>query len=166
MQELVRELTENLDATTRLYEHVLATERHKQRAIVEARVEALPDIVAMEEHLMGAAADLAAQRLALRDRFAGADARLGPTPRLAEIIELLDGPTRDALAARHEHLLALAEDLKEVNRTNFHLLRSSLDLLRGVLEDVLGAPAEPTTYDPRGRTNPGAHDPARMDQVM
>ena len=166
MVSLVDQLTENLDATTELYERLLATERRKRQAIVESRVGDLPGIVAAEEQLVGLAADLEARRLALRDRLASAEARLGPAPRLRELIALLDGPERDALTHKHQRLLSLAQELNDVNRTNFHLLRSSLDLLRGVVNDVFGASPEPNTYDPTGRPSTNAHDAARVDQVM
>lgn len=166
MQSLVHELTENLDATTALYERILETERRKQRAIVESRPDDLPAIVADEEQLVGLAADLEGRRQGLRDRFAEAEAQLGPRPRLREVIALLEEPDRQTLADKHQHLLRLAAELNDVNRTNFHLLRSSLDLLRGVLNDVLGPGAEPTTYGPTGERNDTAHDAARVDQVM
>lgn len=166
MQSLVRQLTENLDATTDLYERILATERRKQRAIVESRADDLPAIVTDEEQLVGLAAELERQRLALRSRFAEAEARLGPHPRLREVIALIDEPERQPLTDKHQRLLRLAAELNEVNRTNFHLLRSSLDLLRGVIDDVLGVRAEPTTYGPTGERNQSAQDAARVDQVM
>lgn len=166
MESLVRQMAENLDATTELYEQILATERRKQHAIVECRADDLPDIVAAEEQLVGLAAALEAQRLALRDRLAATESRLGPSPRLREVLALLDDPERDALAHKHRRLLTLAEELNDLNRTNFHLLRSSLDLLRGVIDDVFGAGAEPNTYDPNGRPSTGTQDAARVDHVM
>ena len=166
MESIVREIAENIDHTTALYEQILDTERAKQRAIVESHLDALPEIVAREEQLVAAAAALETHRLALRDRLAQADERLGAEPRLRQVIELLDGPERDALARKHRHLLDLAEQIHDVNRANFQLLRGSLDLLRSVIGDVFGARAEPRTYDPSGRQATGVQDAARVDQVM
>lgn len=166
MQALVREMTANLGQTGELYAQILEVERRKQRAIVECEVDALPEIVAREEQLVALAADLAAQRLALRDRLADGDPRLGDRPTLREVVALLDGPERDALTQTHHHLQALAEQISEVNRTNFQLVRSSLDLLRGVIRDVFGEPDEPHTYDRSGQPTPATQDAARVNHVL
>jgi len=166
MQPLVRQVTDNLDRTAALYEQILATEQRKQRAIVDSDTRALNDIVAREEELVALAAELEASRLALRDQLAQHDGRLGPKPRLRQVIALLHGPQREALTRKHQHLLDIAEKIHEVNRVNFQLLRSSLDLLRGVIDDVFGSPNTPRTYDPKGQPEPEPHDPTRVDHVL
>jgi len=129
MELLVRELAANLDTTAKLYEEIVAAERRKGRALAQRRIGDLPDIVAIEERLLTVAADLEARRLALRDGFAAAEARLGPAPRLGEVITLLDGAARTALAEKHHRLRALARELDAVNRANADLLRACPDLL-------------------------------------
>lgn len=166
MHSVVQEMAANLDQTRALYERILAVERRKQRAVVECQVDALTEVVAEEEQLVTMAAGLEAQRLALRDRLADGDDRLGARPRLREVIALLDGPERDALTQKHHHLQALAEQITDVNRTNFQLVRSSLDLLRGVIDDVFGSADEPRTYDPTGQPTPPNQDAARLNHVL
>ena len=57
---------------------------------------------------MAQAGRLEAERAELRGLLAAADARLGPMPRLAEIVGLATGPARDRLAQGRERLLDLA----------------------------------------------------------
>ena len=155
MQQLVQQMTENIEHTTRLYEEILASEREKQRAIIAGDIEALTEIIPREEELMGLASQLEAERTELRGQFAEADDRLGPDSRLEHIIAILDGPWRDVLAEKRQGLLALAGQISEVNRVNFQLLRGSTDLLRGTFRDVAGAPPPPATCDSPGRqSNP------------
>ncbi len=129
MELLVRELAANLDTTAKLYEEIVAAERRKGLALAQRRICDLPDIVAIEERLLAVAARLEARRLTLRDSFAAAEARLGPAPRLGEVIALLDGAARTALAEKHHRLRALARELDAVNRANADLLRTCPDLL-------------------------------------
>jgi len=166
MQHVVQEMTDNIHRTATVYEQILDTERHKQQAIVGNEIDALGEIVAREEHLVALATDLETERLALRDRIASSDTRLGTNPRLRQVIDLLDGPDREALAQKHQHLVGLAGQIHDVNRTNFQLLRSSLDLLQGVIDDVFGPSNAPRTYDPAGRHNPATHSPARVNHVL
>ena len=167
MQQLVDAITRNIERTGELYDQILAIERGKQRAIVASDIHALTQIVAREEDLVNAAAELEAERNLLRTRFAEADPRLGPDSRLEHIIAIIDGPPRDRLAERREHLLALAAQINEVNRLNFQLLRSSLDLVRGILHDVLGGSPIPSTYTPPGQhESPDFHAATRVDHVL
>jgi len=129
MELLVRKLAANLDSTAKLYEEIVATERRKGQALAQRRIGDLPDIVAIEERLLAVAADLEARRLMLRDGFAAAEAHLGPAPRLGEVITLLDGAARTALAEKHHRLRELARQLDAVNRANADLLRACPDLI-------------------------------------
>ena len=166
MQQAVRQMTDNIHRTAAIYEQILDTERHKQRAIVANEIDALSEIVAREEHLVASAAELETERLALRDRLAAGDPRLGPDLRLRQVIDILDGPDRDLLARKHQHLRGLANQINDVNRTNFQLLRSSLDLIRGVIDDVFGPTTTPATYDPAGRHGETTHNPTCVNHVL
>lgn len=166
MQQVVQEMSDNINRTAAVYEQILVTERRKQQAIVGNEIDALGKIVAREEELVALAAELEAERLAVRDRLAATDTRLGSRPRLRQVINVLDGPDRDLLAQKHQHLLDLAEQINDVNRTNFQLLRSSLELLQGVIDDVFGPSTAPNTYDPAGRRHDTPHDPTRVNQVL
>jgi len=165
MQDLVQQMIENIERTASLYEQILATERDKQRAIVASDAEVLAEIVAREEKLMGIAAHLEAERTDLRARLAGAHEHLGPASRLRHLIDVLDGPERDRLAEKRRHLLSLAGQINEVNRLNFQLLRCSIDLLSGILDEVFGVPAAPPTYNASGRQEPAARGATRVDQL-
>ena len=166
MQTLLEQVTDNIERTAELYEEILDTELQKQSAIVESRIDALPGIVAREEELVGRADGLEAERLGLRACIAEDRPELGPSPRLHQVVETLVGPERDRLEARHHHLLALAAEIGDVNRTNFHLLRSSLDFLRECLDSVFGSPADPATYRPDGRGQAPGHPPTRLDHLL
>jgi hypothetical protein len=166
MQQLVERMTDNIERTARLYEQILATERDKQRAIIESNIDALTEVVAREEELVALATELEAERTTLRRELAEADGRLGALSRLPQLIAILDGPPRERLRERREHLLALAGQINEVNRENFQLLRYSLDMVRGVLDSVFGAAPEPHTYNPSGRQEGGTHAATRVNQVL
>jgi len=166
MQQIVEQLMDNIAHTTDLYERILATERDKQRAIVAADIDALAAIVAREEVLVSLAGQLEADRACLRGRFAEADRRLGPGSRLEHVIAVIDGPPHDLLAEKHQHLLALAAQIHDVNRVNFQLLRSSIDLLRGILDEVLGTSSVPGTYDPSGHHEAGPRAATCVDQIL
>jgi hypothetical protein len=166
MQELAREMIDNLERTAGLYEEILATERDKQRAVAESRLDALPGILAREEQLVGRAAQLEAARLVLRHDLARADARLGPSPRLSHVIAVLDGPERDLLAQKHAQLAGLARQIHEANRANVRLLRGSPELLQEMCENMASAPAPPEIPDPRDGLGPSARDPACLDPSL
>jgi len=166
MEKLIQAMDENIERTIGVYEAILAVERAKQRAIVASDIEGITTAVAREEELVAAAGRLEAERLELRCRLAQADRRLGPNSRLLHLIEILDGPPRDLLASRRERLLGLSAQINEVNRLNFQLLRSSLDLLREILDDVFGAPADPRVYDPSGRPTAASPGATRVNQVL
>jgi flagellar biosynthesis/type III secretory pathway chaperone len=156
MQELARQMIENLEETAGLYDELLTTERDKQLAIVESRIEALAEIVARQEQLVGRAAQLEAERLALRRDLARADVRLGPSPRLGHLIAALDGPERDLLAQKRDHLSGLAHQIHEVSQANVRLLRGSSDRFRAMLDEAFSA--QPPAQEP-GRA-PAAPNPA------
>jgi hypothetical protein len=166
MEQLIHAMDGNIEQTIGVYEGILEVERAKQRAIVASDVEALTSVDAREEELVAAAGQLEAARLELRCRLAQADRRLGPNSRLLHLIEILDGPARERLASRRERLLGLSAQINEVNRLNFQLLRSSLDLLREILDDVFGAPGDPRVYDPTGRPTAASPGATRVDQVL
>jgi len=166
MQQLVPQLTDNLDRTIALYEQILATERGKQRAVVACDLDTLGAVLAREEELVELARPLEAERAMLRAQFAQADERLGPDSRLKHLLALLDGPERDLLAEKRRRLLTLAGQIQEVNRVNFQLLRCSLDLVRGILEEIFGSAPAPGTYDAAGRQDAPSQAPTRVDQVL
>jgi hypothetical protein len=166
MEKLVHAMSENIAHTVAVYEQILETELAKQRAIVASDVEGITAAVAREEELVAAAGRLEAERLDLRYRLAQADRRLGPNSRLLHVIEILDGPPRDLLASRRDRLLGLSAQISEVNRLNFQLLRSSLDLLREILDDVFGSPPDPRVYDPSGRPTEASPGATRVDHML
>ena len=166
MQPVVHAVIEHLDGTTRLYEEILEAERHKQRAIVGSRIEELLEVVAREEELVAQSARFEAERLGLSRQIGQTYAALGPTPRLTDLIGVLESPARAAVAARRERLLDLGRQINEVNRTNFHLLRGSLAFLRECLETVFGGPAGPQTYTASGREEAAGHEPTRVDHLL
>ena len=166
MQELVERMIANIEGTAGAYEEVLATEREKQRAIVASDIDGLTQVVAREEELMARAGRLEAERAELRRLLAAADTRLGPTPRLVDILGLAAGPARARLAQGRERLVGLASQINEVNRVNFQLLRGAINLVRGILEEVFGADGAPATYDASGRHDAAPHAAACVNQVL
>lgn len=165
-EDLVAKLNDNLTRTIALYERLLGTERGKQRAIVESDMEGLAAVLAEEEALVATAEGLEAERRALRQALGQAEERLGADFRLEHLLALLEEPARGELAGRRERLGALAAQLNEVNRLNFHLLRSSLAVVEGILAHVFGSPPSPPLYDAAGRQDKGEQLATRVDQVL
>jgi len=158
MEQLVQQMIDNLERTICLYQQILECEREKRRAIAQSRLGALTAIVAREEELVARAGELEAQRLTLRNELAAADARLDASARLHHLIEILGGPQRDLLADKRRDLLALAEQINEVNRLNFQRLRE-------IFDDARGGPPPPSTYDPDAEQERPACDAIQTDQA-
>ncbi len=165
-EDLVAKLDENLGRTIALYEQLLTTERRKQRAIVQSNMEALTEVLAQEEDLVAKAEALEAERQDLRKGLAEAEERLAPDFRLEQLLPLLDEPARGRLATSRQRLARLASELNEVNRLNFHLLRSSLAVVEGILGHIFATPSSPPLYDAAGRQQKSEQPATRVNQVL
>jgi len=164
--DLLGKLAENLDQTIALYQELLATERRKQRAIVESNLEALTEVLGREEELVGRAEALEVERRGVRTALADREEGLEAGFRLEELLPLLEEPARGQLAARRQRLVSLAGELNEVNRLNFHLLRSSLAVVEGILSEVFGGGCAPPLYDAAGRQQAAERPATRLNQVL
>jgi len=165
-EDLVAKLNDNLGRTITLYEELLTTEHQKQRAIVHSNIEALTEVLAREEELVARAEALEAERQDLRKALAQAEDRLAPDFRLEQLLPLLEEPARGQLADSRHRLTQLATQLNEVNRLNFHLLRSSLAVVEGILGQVFGASPSPPLYDAAGRQQKAEQPATRVNQVL
>lgn len=140
------DLKSNLDETVEVYRELLESEKAKQCYIIAGRTDSIAKVMDKQEALAERAHALEQSRAALQR-----DPATGESLRLSEIIEQAEALLATALQERREMLLTVTKELETTNRTNFQLLRYSLDLVGETIGAVFGEPVAPYLYERSGQ---------------
>ena len=161
MNELLREnqgpfndLVLSLSHEVALYDQLALMLKSKQKAIIQGDVDLLQNLV-HEEHRLIPKIRLATQARELRAAAIGALADVGAkTPSLKELIDLSPSHHTQTLIGHREKLIAALDRIAHANRENEFLLNSSLELVRGLVQVLLGREEHETVhYGGKGKIN-------------
>ena len=155
MESDLSTLKVNLDTTIEAYRDLLESEKAKQCYIIAGRTESIAKVIDQQKDLVARVDGLEQERSVLQAQDDG-----GRPLRLSEIIAGTEAPLAQQLQERRERLIAITKELEKINRTNYQLLRYSLDMLGEMIGAVFGEPVTPYLYERSGqvtRTSTGGH---------
>ncbi len=147
---LLQRLIAVLEADLALHRRLLENARHKQRALMAHDLEALQQCVQIDEELT----TVVGRHRALREQVLAACARQLPgnaaTIRVGALLEQVDGPQHDRIAALRDDMRRVLGELQRLNERNQQLLRVHLGVVNDLLALIVGGEAPSSAYDQRG----------------
>jgi len=149
MNDQTQHLAGLLQQEIEAYSRLLKIEREKEKAIISNKAERLLEVLRDEEPATERAGELERQILACRNELAEQAGKPGIT--LREVIASLPAPRAQCMESLRTQLFGLAEEIREVNQTNYLLLKQSIELLDEVLSAILGQSPSVRTYEESGR---------------
>ena len=128
LRELVKELIDILNLSSKHHRKLVELLREKKRAIVELKHEEVERILDLEREVIGSIATADEERVRLTGEVAISLGKPGGTlMRLSEIILAVDEDLRDDLFEVRDELRDTAEELERLNRLNRTLIVESVD---------------------------------------
>ncbi|MFW5750516.1 MAG: flagellar protein FlgN [Planctomycetota bacterium] len=147
---LLQRLIAVLDADLALHRRLLENAERKCSALMTHDLEALQQCVAIEEELT----TVAGRHRSLREQLLSACARQVPgnaaTIRIGALLEHVDGPQHDRIAALRDETRRVLGDLQRCNDRNQQLLRVHLGVVNDLLALIVGGETPGSAYDQRG----------------
>ncbi len=133
-----QELIKCLSFEVQLYQDLDKLLKAKQSSIINGDVETLQEIVHEEQRLIPKIHSATKAR-ELRTITIGAVSKLrSKTPSLKELIDLSPSHYSQQLIEFREHLIFSLDQIAHANRENEFLLNSSVELVRGLVQVLLG----------------------------
>ncbi len=133
-----QDLTLNLSLEVKLYKDLETLLKDKQSSIIKGDIETLQNIVHEEQRLIPKI-QTATRARELRASTIGAVSKLRvTTPSLKELIDLSPSHHQRELIEFREDLIMSLDQIARINRENEFLLNSSVELVRGLVQVLLG----------------------------
>ena len=163
---LCGQLRDHLDAEVAVHRRLVQLAESKHRQLMAADIPGFQRTLAEEHGTLGESSRLRQSRERLLRGLAALFNLQNVEIRLSVILERVIDPVRSQLAERQRELAGLLERLRSLTERNQVLIRSSLDLVRDIMQAVLGTPNSGSKgYDRRGWTGyqaPGAGNLVNM----
>lgn len=152
MAGLIEELMDTVDKQIEIYDELLEIAAKKKTAVIENKIDALSEITAAENTLLGRCSRLDKQRETLFDDIAFVLNKKSEDITLSKLVELIKGqPEEQRLAAIRDRAMDTLNKLKKINDLNRTLIETSLqhiDYSMNVLRGTLNP--QPYYYDLAG----------------
>ncbi len=153
MSELIRNQNEAYESLilclvyeVEMYQELSRLLKEKQSCIISGDIESLENIVHEEQRLIPKVRT-ATQAREVRAATIGAVSKLTKkTPTLKELIDLSPSHISKQLIEFREHLITSLDQIAHANRENEFLLNSSVELVRGLVQVLLGKEDNKNTY--------------------
>ena len=163
---LCGQLRDHLDAEVAVHRRLVQLAESKHRQLMAADITGFQRTLAEEHGTLGESGRLRQSRERLLRGLAALFNLQNVEIRLSLILERVIDPVRSQLAERQRELASLLERLRSLTERNQVLIRSSLDLVRDIMQAVLGTPNSGSKgYDRRGWTgyqSPGSGNLVNM----
>ncbi len=145
MNELIRnidgafeELVLNLSNEVKLYQELSQLLKDKQTSIVNGDVDALQKYVYQEQRLIPKIQAISNKRELYAVKISAVLGTSPTKPSLTDLIHLAPAIYSEKLVFARERLIESIDQIAHANRENDFLLRSSVDLVRGLAHVLLG----------------------------
>ncbi len=136
---LFQELVSSLSIEVQMYKELDLLLKGKQTSIISGDVETLQNIVHEEQRLIPRI-QKATQAREICASTIGAESNLRvKSPSLKELIDLSPSHHSQKLIGHREELIQSLDRIAHANRENEFLLNSSVDLVRGLVQVLLGS---------------------------
>jgi flagellar biosynthesis/type III secretory pathway chaperone len=142
MDDIIEDLIAIIQREIDAFDELLDTLREKQRAIVEGEVGRLNSSVRNETRVTSETRQLEAERIERSKELArelNLVGRAGVSPKLSEIIEVVEEKYAERLSEQRELLRSLIHKVQYVNKSNQFLLDYSIKFVEQNIELLLGA---------------------------
>lgn len=141
-------LVASMDRLIELYGQLLTLAKQKTGILVHNEVEQLNQIVHKETQLMKQVTESDRQRV---EAIGEVMRQKGYTPNSAititELMKLIfNAEDKQAIAERQKHLLAVIDELRQVNALNQQMIEQSLAFIEHSMDVVLGPPDNDAVY--------------------
>lgn len=150
MASLINELEDVLSNQLLIYQELLNTSREKKDIIVKNDIDALREILIIENQLVGKNQKLEKNRIEL---FYDISMVLGKpkNSNLTQILEGLQGqPEQARISECREKILEIVDELKKINDENQNLLELSASYVEFNINTMSSANTPQTFYDSSG----------------
>ncbi|MFD2615552.1 flagellar protein FlgN [Paenibacillus gansuensis] len=147
-------ITEAMEALNALYMEMLELGGQKRQLIVHNDVDGLTKVMSAENRLMKRSAELEKQRLdAVGGYLQEKKLRLPASITMMELTRVVFNlEEKERLHRLHAELSETIGNLKEVNESNQHLIKQSLDFIELSIDLLTGAPVDQMTYTKPNQT--------------
>lgn len=132
----------------RAYQHLVKATREERRVLVLNDLTTLPQVLAAKEEWVNLLVRLEATRQETLERWAREVAFPATTPTLGTILPYVNG-SGERLRSLRQGILALAEELHDLNRGNRALAQSALERVDAMREFLLSLSDPAEGYPPR-----------------
>ncbi|MEA3286028.1 MAG: flagellar protein FlgN [Candidatus Marinimicrobia bacterium] len=159
-----KELIQCLEHEVKLYNQLGDLLKAKQSNIIKGDVESLQNNVHEEQRLIPKIRTATRARELRAATIAAVSKMSCKTPSLMELIDLTPSHYSQQLIEYREHLILRLDQIAHANRENEFLLNSSLELVRGLVQVLLGkAENENIHYGGHGQVYDDQTHNARVD---
>jgi flagellar biosynthesis/type III secretory pathway chaperone len=150
IQRHLTTLEDTLVSEFRAYQSLAALTQNERQALLASDVTALQDLLTQQEALLGNLERLESARQAALENWARAANVEAHT--LSDVLANLDATTGERLKRLRDGILALTDQLRELQRGNRALANSALEGVEAVHNFLLSLSQTPTGYQRPGST--------------
>lgn len=155
----LQDVVDIMNGQIALYSELIALEDDKKHSIIHNRYEDLNRLVQKETKLLKQAGELEEKRIFEVNRYVvGKGYRPSPGVTVSDIVKLTTRhEEKQLLTTAQQDLVALLQQLKEINQLNQLLAEHSLDIIQYSIDVMTGMPEDDMTYCHPGQQQPAAN---------